>query len=138
METLASITLPAQMDSLAPALAFVSSFAAEHGFAERINEIELCLEEILVNVFSYAYPEMPGHVEIAYGLDHSGALNVEVTDQGIPFDLLSVNDPDTTAAIEERRIGGLGIYFVKQFMDSVAYRRENEKNILTLSINQRS
>jgi serine/threonine-protein kinase RsbW len=139
MKTLASITLPAQMNSLAPALAFVRSFAVKSGFDDKkIGEIELCLEEILVNVFSYAYPEGAGEVEISYGMDTSGPLIVEVADHGIPFDLLSVADPNTAAGINERHIGGLGIYFVKQLMDQVRYRREDNQNILTLSINKPS
>jgi len=135
MKAPASLTLPAQMNSLAPLLAFVKAFASKSGFGkERIREIELCLEEILVNIIRYAYPEKPGEVAIFCSKANNGALYLEVVDQGVPFDILTAKAPDIGAGIDERGIGGLGIFFVRQFMDHVRYRRENNNNIITLSI----
>jgi len=135
MTAAASITVPAEMDSLMQSLDFVRSFTAENGFDKgRTGEIELCLEEILVNISSYAYPAGGGDIGLSCRLKSDGTLIVEVTDQGVPFDPLSVPDPDTSADVDNRNIGGLGIYFVKQLMDDVQYRREHERNILTLTI----
>ncbi len=139
MTTPASMTLPAQLSSLAPSLAFVSSCSAQRGFDDRrAREIELCLEEVLVNIANYAYPEGPGNVEITCDTRDDGAFVIEVADWGISFDVLSVDDPNTALGVDERKIGGLGIFFVKQLMDDVRYRREGNKNILTLCINQPS
>ena len=56
----------------------------------------------------------------------------ELYDQGVPFDPLKKPDPDITLSVEERQIGGLGIFIVKKTMDSVSYAYENGKNILTM------
>jgi anti-sigma regulatory factor (Ser/Thr protein kinase) len=134
-DTASSIKLPARMGSLMPSLAFVSSFTGKCGFdRKRVGEIELSLEEVLVNIINYAYPDGPGEFEITCRLTDDGTLIIDIIDQGIPFDVLSVDDPNTAATVDERRIGGLGIFFVKQLMDDVQYHRINNKNTLTLSV----
>ena len=55
---------------------------------------------------------------------------VEIADSGIPFDILSLPDPDTTAEIMDREIGGLGVYFIRKMTDEVSYRRLDGRNIL--------
>jgi serine/threonine-protein kinase RsbW len=127
------IVVPAQMNSLQKAIAFVSSFTRKLGFdSRRLSEIELCVEEVLVNIFNYAYPDEPGEVEISCPSGPEGTFTVKIVDSGIPFNILSSDDPDISLDIEERHIGGLGNYFVKQLMDRVEYRRENNKNVLYL------
>lgn len=127
------------MDSLHPLLAFVRSFAMQQGLGEeRLQEIDLVMEEILVNIFNYAYPDRLGEVEVACRLDDDERLLVEVADQGVPYNILSREDPDLNAGIEERNIGGLGVFFVKQFVRDIRYRREGGRNILTLPIDSAS
>jgi serine/threonine-protein kinase RsbW len=107
-----------------------------------IYQVELALEEVLVNVINYAYAKDP---ERAPNQDHKSTDNIElncsrnnnsltitVTDQGPAFDPLDRPDPDTTLSVDERAIGGLGIFLTKQMMDSVSYERSQGKNILTL------
>ncbi len=131
----AHIRVPARIDSLHPLLEFVKSCAVQQGLEqERLQEIDLVMEEILVNIFNYAYPDLPGEVEVACRLADDGRLLVEVADEGVPYDILSQEDPDLEAGIEERKIGGLGIFFVKQFIRDIRYRREGGRNILTLPI----
>lgn len=129
------IRVPASMGSLQTSLAFVRFCLASQGIGEaRLREVELAMEEILVNIFRYAYAGRNGEVEIACRLEGGGRTLVEVADRGIPFDPLSHQDPDLRAGIEERKIGGLGVFFVKQLVPDVRYRREGERNILTLPI----
>jgi serine/threonine-protein kinase RsbW len=131
----AHIRVPAGMDSLHTLLAFVGSCLESQGIGqERLREIELAMEEILVNIFNYAYPERQGDVEIACMFDDGGGLQVEVSDQGIPYNSLSRGNPDLQAGIEERGIGGLGVFFVKQLVPAIRYRWEDGRNILTLPI----
>lgn len=96
-------------------------------------EIRLALEEAVVNVVNYAYPSTKeGDIEIsahAAGKD----ISFEICDNGVPFDPTGVEEIDITADVDDRPIGGLGIFLVKQIMDKVEYRRENNTNILTLS-----
>lgn len=128
-----SIVVPAHLNSLQKSVAFVSSFTRKLGFdSRRLSEIDLCVEEVLVNIFNYAYHGEQGEVEISCRSGPEGTLTVKIVDSGIPFNILSSDDPDISANIDERHIGGLGIYFVKQLMDRVEYRRENNKNILSL------
>jgi serine/threonine-protein kinase RsbW len=134
-----SRTFPARMESLYPSLGFVLSCAERAGIDDaRRGKIEIALEEILVNIFSYAYPDCPGDVSIhcrCSAGDPGDVFSVEISDQGIPFDILSVPQPDLSASVEDRAIGRLGIYFVKQLMDSVRYRYEEGRNILTVAMN---
>lgn len=128
-----NIVVPAHLESLQKSIAFVSSFTRELGFDPgRLSEIELCVEEVLVNIFNYAYPGETGEVEISCRSGPEGVLTIEIVDSGIPFDILSSDDPDISLTIDERNVGGLGIYFVKQLMDRVEYRRENNKNYLSM------
>ena len=134
MATSSSVALPGAMDSLYSLISFVTSYAGEHGFAgEKISAVELALEEVLVNIIKHAYEEsgLEDLIEINCGTD-DGSLVIEIIDSGKPFDIFSVREPDIYADIDERRIGGLGIFFVKNLMDDVRYRREDGRNILTL------
>lgn len=138
MATPSSVTLPGKIDSLYPLINFVTSYAGEHGFVgEKISTIELALEEVLVNIIKHAYKEcgIDGTIEISCRIDDAGRLIIEIMDSGMPFDIFSVREPDISADIEERQIGGLGIFFVKKLMDDVHYRRENDRNVLKLVAN---
>ena len=59
---------------------------------------------------------------------------IEIIDSGIPFDMSSLSDPDVTADVDHRKIGGLGVFLIKKLKDEVRYRRENNQNILNLII----
>lgn len=98
-----------------------------------VLDINLALEEVLTNVINYAYPD-PGDHYIVVNVTHDGSnLCVEIEDQGKPFDPLAFPAADTTLHVEERGIGGLGIHLTRKLMDGVEYRREGNKNILTLT-----
>jgi serine/threonine-protein kinase RsbW len=132
-----TVKLPGKLDSLYVFIDFVTSCAGEQGLGlEKISEIELALEEVLVNIIKHAYKEcgIDGDIEITCNRDEEGSLIIEIADSGIPFDIFSAREPDIAADIDERQIGGLGIYFVKRLMDEVRYRREDDRNILTLVI----
>ncbi|MBR5361138.1 MAG: ATP-binding protein, partial [Lachnospiraceae bacterium] len=62
-----------------------------------------------------------------------GTVTVQFSDEGIPYDPLSKEDPDVKATLEEREIGGLGIFMVKKTMDSMSYEYKDGKNVLTLT-----
>lgn len=95
-------------------------------------KMELVLEELLVNVCSYAYDGCEGDVELALSTTDDDALALVIRDWGTPFDPLSAKDPDLTLGIEERGIGGLGVHFVRQLAREVSYRRNGDANELTV------
>jgi anti-sigma regulatory factor (Ser/Thr protein kinase) len=94
--------------------------------------LNLALEEAVTNVIVYAYPDgIDGLVDIEAYIreDH---LEFIISDSGKPFDPTAAPQADVTLGVEDRKIGGLGIYLVRNIMDTVSYRYENGKNILTM------
>ena len=115
---------------------FVVTSAKDAGLpAKRVQEVELAVEEALVNIINYAYPEQDkGDMEVKCGLDDQGRLLIEIRDRGVPFDVSSYSEPDLNANISEREIGGLGIFLIRKMADKVHYMRDGEENVLTLII----
>ena len=95
-------------------------------------QISVAVEEIYINIASYAYGDAIGQAEILLDTDTAGQVSITFMDSGTPYDPLAKEDPDITLSPEERGIGGLGIYMVKKSMDDVQYKHEDGKNILTL------
>lgn len=95
------------------------------------GKMELVLEELLVNVFRYAYPrEHPGQVTLCCQCDDK-ELALIIKDQGAAFDPLKRSSANTSLDIDQRPVGGLGIHLVKNMVDSLAYERRDGTNILT-------
>ena len=96
------------------------------------RQLQLAVEEAVVNVIEYAYPaDTEGSVDITMMFDGHW-LKVVIDDSGVAFDPTAEKKVDTTLSVEERRVGGLGIYLVRELMDSINYERINGHNILTL------
>ncbi|MCR5339254.1 MAG: ATP-binding protein [Lachnospiraceae bacterium] len=94
--------------------------------------VEMAVEEIFVNIANYAYPDRTGQARIRTELlQNPRRIRITFTDSGIPFDPLKKPDPDISLSLDEKPIGGLGIFLVKKEMDDVQYRYEDGKNILT-------
>ncbi|MCF8161173.1 MAG: ATP-binding protein [Polaromonas sp.] len=101
--------------------------------AESLFQIKLALEEVVVNVISYGAEggRLPRiHVELR---QDAARLEIEVADDGIAFDPLQKAVPDLDASLENRPIGGLGVYLVRQLMDSVRYQRDAGQNKLSIT-----
>ena len=95
--------------------------------------LEICIEEIFVNIASYAYGEQTGMAFITEEVTNN-SISLCFRDKGIPYDPLAKEDPDTTLSAEEREIGGLGIFMVKTMMDSVMYEYKDGFNCLTMTM----
>lgn len=129
----ACLKLPAALESLEPFQDFVRGQIRDCGCPQEMQfKIQLALEEALVNIIHYAYPpESKGWIELACMLEHN-RLKVEIRDGGYPFNPFEREKPDTTATLEERQIGGLGIFLIRQMAEQSDYRRDNDMNILTM------
>ena len=128
------IELPAIPENLDKFIEFISESAKEKGFSEhRVKEIELVTEEVLVNIFSYAYEENPGRVKITHKEIHDRKLILEILDYGVPFDPLSLSKPELSSRVSDRNVGGLGIFFTCELADDVQYHRDEDTNVLTLT-----
>jgi serine/threonine-protein kinase RsbW len=85
-----------------------------------INRVQLVIDEASTNVINYAYAGGQGRLKII--LEMVGdVLNVSLIDWGTPFDPNTVPEPDLEADVDKRKIGGLGIYFMRKLMDQVYY-----------------
>lgn len=129
-----SLTLPNDIETIPQLNEFIDTVAEEIGLDMSLTmSLNLAIEEAVVNVMEYAYPEgEQGNVDIEVIADDKW-LTFIISDNGIPFDPTTQEDADTTLSAEERPIGGLGIFLVRQLMDSINYQRKDGKNILTLS-----
>jgi len=95
-------------------------------------EIQLILEELFTNIVNHGFTDKEEHeIEIELSCC-KGDMVIRIEDDGDPFNPMNQSSPDTRCAIEERLVGGLGIHFVKCFIDSCSYERKNNKNIMTL------
>ena len=88
-----------------------------------------------MNVARHAYPKgLPGPVSVTYLVTEPGELAVEFSDQGIEFNPLSADPPDLALNLEQRPVGGLGVFLLNAFADSLNYRREQGWNRLTFVV----
>jgi anti-sigma regulatory factor (Ser/Thr protein kinase) len=98
-------------------------------------KLNVAIEELLTNTISYGYDDGGRH-EIAIDITREGQTIVtELSDDARPFDPLNAPEPDLESAIEDRRIGGLGVHLVKTLMDAVAYAYRDGRNHITLRKN---
>jgi len=98
-----------------------------------IQKVNIVFDELLHNIISYAYNDNKEH-DIIIELEFSGnRLSIAITDDGIPFNPLEAKKPDTELSLEEREIGGLGIHLVRNLMDKVSYKRQVDKNVISLT-----
>ncbi|WP_306548336.1 ATP-binding protein [Desulfobulbus sp.] len=130
----ASMTCRAHIDNLDEVIGFVEARADRFGLDDKKKfGLLVAVEEAFVNICRYAYQGAEGEVTLACTGDPDG-FAVEIVDQGISFDLLSLPDPDITAGILEREIGGLGVAFIRKLTDEVSYRRQGGQNILRMAL----
>ena len=131
------LRLQASDDTLYTVLDAIERQLDENDCPEVIKSIMLvAVEEIFVNIAHYAYGGKSGEAVINLDIKQDPkSCRVTFQDRGVPYNPLEKADPDITLSAEERDIGGLGIYMVKQSMDRVEYRYENGCNILTLEKN---
>ena len=128
------LTIEASVDNLDEVLAFIDGEleAADCPMKTQM-QIDVAVEEIFVNIAHYAYTPKTGMAVV--GIDVAGeppCASISFCDRGIPYDPLAKEDPDVTLSAEERQIGGLGIYMVKQAMDAMDYEYRDGQNCLTL------
>lgn len=131
------LELEAKLENLGEVMAFVDEQLETAGCSMKIQmQIDLAVEEIFVNVANYAYsPEVgPATVRVEVKPDGSAVI-ITFIDQGVPYDPLAKTDPDVTLSVDERQIGGLGIFLTKKNMDDVTYEYVNGSNVLTLKKN---
>ncbi|HYL36026.1 MAG TPA: ATP-binding protein [Bryobacteraceae bacterium] len=126
------LTLPAHLNSLHPLVEFVRAGAESAGLGpDELDKLDLILEELLVNIARYAYQPASGVVEVAYAADGPGVLLVEISDSGRIFNPLKNEAADLSGGLADRPVGGLGVFLVRWLADSITYRREQGRNMVS-------
>ena len=98
-----------------------------------IMNLNISLDELITNIVSYGYDDSEEHEILVTLTVRNGSLVTVLEDDGTAFDpFTSAPEPDLDASVEERRIGGLGVYFVKTLMDEAVYERLDDRNRITL------
>ena len=130
-----TMTVDATIENLYPILDVVDEELAKVNCDKTlIADINVCIEEIFVNIASYAYGENTGQAEIDLEITKKEFIMV-FRDSGTPYNPLARANPDIELSAEERGIGGLGIFMVKEMMDSVTYEYKEKKNCLRITKN---
>ena len=99
-------------------------------------QIDIAIDELFGNIANYAYNPETGPATVQVEVEEDPlAVVITFIDKGIPYDPLAAEDPDVTLSAEERKIGGLGVFLVKQTMDDVTYEYKDGHNILKIKKN---
>ena len=128
------LIVEAKLDNLAQVLQFVDSRLEEEDCPIGLQmKIDVAVEELFVNIASYAYAPGSGSATVRMEVEEDPkTVVITFVDCGVPYDPLAKEDPDVTLSINDREIGGLGIFMVKKSMDDMIYAYENGQNILTI------
>ena len=128
------IALASELREIAGAAAQIDAFCEEKDLSPEIAyAVNLSIDEILTNTISYGYQDdEPHRIEIVVRLEGE-SLVVVIVDDSAPFDLSATPEADLDASLEEREIGGLGLFLVHQMMDKVEYERVDGRNVVTLT-----
>ena len=123
-----------QIHELSQIEAFLEELADEWGLEiTLVFSLNLVLEEALTNIISYGYDDEDKHaIEILFKKTDD-ELTISIIDDGHAYDPTLKDDPDITLSAEERPVGGLGIFLIRKVIDTVAYRREENRNYLILT-----
>ncbi len=132
MEFTEERVFPAKVEILPEITAFICDFGEKSNIhPKKMMHLDLAIDEVVANICNYAYMKPPGEILVRVK-GTEGKFEVSFIDKGIPFDPLSLDDPDIASELNDREIGGLGIFLIRRVMDEVHYKREGDKNILIL------
>lgn len=128
------VTVAAAIENISFVTGFVDDFLDGQECSRKAKmQINIAIDEIFSNISYYAYQNETGQVTMKVDMqENPKAVCITFIDCGIPYNPLEKEDPDITLSIEEREIGGLGIYMVKKNMDEMEYEYSEGKNILVL------
>ena len=135
-ESTGTLTVPAELERLDDVLELVHAELERRDCPISVqNKLDIVIEELFVNVCSYAYQDRDERgdcrVEYAYS-SNPHTITLSITDWGIPFDPFAREDPVRPKSVEDAPIGGLGIFMVKQLCDGVRYLRDGDKNVVVI------
>ena len=132
MDQLFEMTIGSDIAEIPEISARLEAGMQRYGFrAEDILDTQLAVEEAVTNVIFHGYRKTGGKIGVTCRIS-SSRVEVQIADSAPRFDPLSIPEPELDASIEDRKVGGLGVYLIRRVMDEISYRYENGKNILVL------
>ncbi|MEQ8168026.1 MAG: ATP-binding protein [Candidatus Eremiobacterota bacterium] len=133
MET--KITIAGALSEIKHVESFFDRLTEKHNIpADTRFKIDMVMDEILTNIISYGYKDNREHYIDIYVHIENNIIKIVIEDDAIAFNPLLAPPPDLTIPLEERPIGGLGIYLVKTSVNTIDYARENGRNILSMTM----
>lgn len=128
------ITLSATIENIEPVTDFVNEVLEENGCSMKAQmQLDIAVDELFSNIARYAYAPNVGEATVGVNfIEDEGSVEIFFYDSGTPYDPLAKADPDITLSVEEREIGGLGIFMVKKSVDEMCYEYKDGKNVLKI------
>ena len=127
------LTLPAAAENIEKAVAFVNGQLEAAGCPPKVTvQIDIAIDELFGNIAHYAYGKDTGDATVRVEVTEEQSVIITFIDSGIPYNPLEKPDPDVAQSLEERQIGGLGIFMVKKSMDDITYEYKDGQNILRI------
>lgn len=128
------LAISSDMANLEQVSDFVLEMARQSHLSEKdTDHVQMAIDEAVTNVMEHAYRGRPdGRIEIDCRVS-AREVQIEIRDRGDPFDPDSIQEPDIHSPLSERTIGGLGVFFMRKLMDSVAFSRDRRGNITRMT-----
>ena len=128
------ITLEAALENIPQVTAFIDGELEKVDCSMKAQmQLDIAIDELFANIARYAYAPGSGQAVVRFDFDAATRMaSLTFIDSGVPFDPLRQTDPDVSRPLQDREVGGLGIFLVKKTMDAVEYSRMDGKNILTI------
>ena len=134
MSTHKTVRITNQRDQIDTVRKFFDDYSKENKLTEKtVHDIQMALDELLTNIVNYGYEDTDEHqIDIHFGVNDD-AVKVEIVDDSKPYNILEKDNPDISLSMEDKPIGGLGIFLIKKLMAHVDYYTEEGKNHLVMT-----
>ncbi len=133
MSTNKTVQITNQRDQVDTVRKFFDDYSKENKLTEKtVHDIQMALDELLTNIVNYGYEDSDEHkIDVRFGINDD-AVRVEIIDDSKPYNILEQENPDISLSVEDKPIGGLGIFLIKKLMSNVDYYTEEGKNHLVM------
>ena len=134
MSTHKTVRITNQRDQIDTVRKFFDDYSKDNKLTEKtVHDIQMALDELLTNIVNYGYEDTDEHqIDIHFGVNDD-AVKVEIVDDSKPYNILERDDPDISLSMEDKPIGGLGVFLIKKLMSSVDYYTKEGKNHLVMT-----
>ena len=134
MSTNKTVQITNQRDQVDTVRKFFDDYSKENKLTEKtVHDIQMALDELLTNIVNYGYEDSDEHkIDVRFGINDD-AVRVEIIDDSKPYNILEKENPDISLSVEDKPIGGLGIFLIKKLMSNVDYYTKEGKNHLVMT-----